>query len=271
MVPLALGTQHTASTLLPASFCGAFAFKPSFGFTDMSGSNVLAARLAHVGFFARSVGDLAFFASAFDPPLRESECLTAIPRLALAHGPGWHHAEADSVQRLAGLIESLPVQVHAVRWNIEFAAAPPLCVELLNVNLALRFKSQPQEMLCEPLRAAVASGLAITLARYEELNAEADRLAQVADSVLEKYDALLSLSAPGEATRLEEGPGSGALCMAWSLCGLPTVSLPLLTGRNGLPIGVQLIGRRGQDRHLLSVASWLTRVAMGKDLGSQNV
>src|SRR6185312_8323104 len=61
MVPLALGTQHTASTLLPASFCGAVGFKPTFGFTDMSGANVLADRLANIGLLGRSIGDLALF------------------------------------------------------------------------------------------------------------------------------------------------------------------------------------------------------------------
>ncbi len=66
MVPLALGTQHTASTTLPASFCGAFAFKPSFGFTSMAGSNVLVPRLAHLGLFATSVSDLSLFAGAFE-------------------------------------------------------------------------------------------------------------------------------------------------------------------------------------------------------------
>src|SRR5262249_43564346 len=54
MVPLALGTQHTASTLLPASFCGAFGYKPSAGFTSMRGSNILVPRLANIGFLGRS-------------------------------------------------------------------------------------------------------------------------------------------------------------------------------------------------------------------------
>jgi Asp-tRNA(Asn)/Glu-tRNA(Gln) amidotransferase A subunit family amidase len=49
--------------------------------------------------------------------------------------------------------------------------------------------------------------------------------------------------------------------MPWSLCGLPTVSLPLLTGRHGLPIGVQLIGGRGSDARLLRIAAWLEAVA----------
>lgn len=58
--------------------------------------------------------------------------------------------------------------------------------------------------------------------------------------LLDQCDALITLSTPGEATRLKDGPGSGVMSMPWSLCGLPTVSLPLLLLRRsqGLPIGV---------------------------------
>jgi Asp-tRNA(Asn)/Glu-tRNA(Gln) amidotransferase A subunit family amidase len=84
------------------------------------------------------------------------------------------------------------------------------------------------------------------------------------------HDALITLSALGEATRLEEGPGSGAMSMPWSLCGLPTVSLPLLRGINGMPIGVQLVGCRGGDRNLLSVAAWLTDAVTLRDIETSN-
>lgn len=87
---------------------------------------------------------------------------------------------------------------------------------------------------------------------------QADQLSAHAARLFLDHDALITLSAPGEATRLEEGPGSGVMSMPWSLCGLPTMSLPLLRGTNGLPIGVQLIGRRGGDRGLLRAAAWLT-------------
>jgi Asp-tRNA(Asn)/Glu-tRNA(Gln) amidotransferase A subunit family amidase len=257
MVPLALGTQHTASTLLPASFCGAFGFKPSFGFTSMEGSNVLAPRLAQIGLLARSVEDLVLFASAFNPRLTQLEPLSTPPSLALAAGPGWESVDPKCADRLVSLIESLPVPARMAQWPEDFSTAVSVCIELLNTNLAERFGSQPQEQLCAPLREAIEAGRKINAERRAELNATVDRLTTVADNVLKRHDALISLSAPGEAPRLEDGPGSGRLCMPWSLCGLPTLSLPLLTGPQGLPVGVQLIGRRGGDRQLLGIAQWL--------------
>jgi Asp-tRNA(Asn)/Glu-tRNA(Gln) amidotransferase A subunit family amidase len=261
MVPLALGTQHTASTTLPASFCGAFAFKPSLGFTSMRGSNVLVPRMAHIGLLARSVDDLALFASAFDCRLAEVEALRYPPRLGFVRGPGWHMASPDARQALDRLLAGLPATVAAVDLPGEFDTALEVVHGLLNAHLAYRFGALPEETFCSfcsPLQEAIVAGRALSAARYLELDAMADRLTVLAAALFCDHDALITLSAPGEATRLEQGPGSGAMSMPWSLCGLPTISLPLLHGINGMPIGVQLVGCQGGDRNLLRVAAWLT-------------
>ncbi len=261
MVPLALGTQHTASTTLPASFCGAFAFKPSFGFTSMRGSNVLVPRMAHIGLLARSVDDLTLFAGAFDRRLTEVEPLRHPPRLGFVRGPGWDRVSPDARQALDRLVAGLPVAVAAVDLPGEFDMALEVVLGLLNAHLANRFGVLPEKTFrsfCPPLQEGIVAGRALNAARYLELEAMADRLGALAAALLCDHDALLTLSAPGEATRLEEGPGSGVMSMPWSLCGLPTVSLPLLRGINDMPIGVQLVGRQGGDHDLLRVAAWLT-------------
>lgn len=264
MVPLALGTQHTASTTLPASFCGAFAFKPSFGFTSMRGSNVLVPRMAHIGLLARLVDDLALFAGAFDRRLAELEPMEHLPRLGLVCGPGWETVSADAREGLDRLIEGLLVRVAAVELHSDFDTAIEVVHGLLHAHLAYRFGSSPEETFrsyCPPLQQGIVAGRALSAADYLKLEAMADRLSAHAARLFLDHDVLITLSAPGEATRLEEGPGSGAMSMPWSLCGLPTVSLPLLRGADGLPIGVQLIGRQGGDRSLLRAAAWLTDAA----------
>jgi Asp-tRNA(Asn)/Glu-tRNA(Gln) amidotransferase A subunit family amidase len=261
MVPLALGTQHTASTVLPASFCGAYAFKPSVGFTSMEGSNILVPRLAQIGFMARSVEDLRLFASAFDPDLVGTlDHLSRPSRLGLVRGPGWDGVKPDASLALHALLAGLPLGVDEIALPSEFDDAVDVTMGLLNAHLAFKFGHLPAEAfadLCSPLRDAVAKGNALSAPRYLELDAMADRMTAAASALFEEYDALVTLSAPGEATRLEEGPGSGFLSMPWSLCGLPTVSLPLLRGSRGLPIGVQLVGPRGCNRKLLQTAAWL--------------
>jgi Asp-tRNA(Asn)/Glu-tRNA(Gln) amidotransferase A subunit family amidase len=264
MVPLALGTQHTASTTLPASFCGAFAFKPSLGFTSMTGSNVLVPRMAHVGLLARSISDLCLFAGAFDPALAAIQPAASAPRLGVVKGPGWTLVDDDARLAFETLIQSLPAAIAEVELPAEFDQALDVTFGLLNAHLAYRFGSEPAETIrryCGPLQQGIEAGRTISAAQYLTLDAQADCLVELVSLLFIEHDALITLSAPGEATTLEEGPGSGVMSMPWSLCGLPTVSLPLLRGDQGLPIGVQLIGARGCDEHLLRVASWLENAA----------
>lgn len=264
MVPLGLGTQHTASTTLPASFCGAFAFKPSLGFTSMAGSNVLVPRLAHLGLLARSISDLCLFAGVFDPALAEVRPVVQAPRLGFVKGPGWTTTDEDAREAIEALIKALPATVVPVDLPVEFEDAPDITIGLLNAHLAYRFGAAPDatvQRYCAPLRDGIESGRKISAERYLALDGQADRLVELAGRLFDDIDAIITLSAPGEAPLLQDGPGAGVMSMPWSLCGLPTISLPLLTGRHGLPIGVQLIGCHGGDARLLRVAAWLEAVA----------
>jgi Asp-tRNA(Asn)/Glu-tRNA(Gln) amidotransferase A subunit family amidase len=264
MVPLALGTQHTASTTLPASFCGAFAFKPSFGFTSMAGSNILVPRLTHLGLLARSVVDLSLFASAFDPAFANALSATQAPRLGLVKGPGWSVVDDGVRSAFETWLAALPATITRIDLPGEFDAALDITLGLLNAHLAYRFGSVPDEIVsryCPPLQQGIATGRDVSAAQYLALDAGANRLAEIAAGLFTGQDALITLSAPTEATRLQDGPGSGVMSMPWSLCGLPTVSLPLLRGRHGLPIGIQLIGARGRDHELLRAAGWLEHIS----------
>jgi Asp-tRNA(Asn)/Glu-tRNA(Gln) amidotransferase A subunit family amidase len=71
------------------------------------------------------------------------------------------------------------------------------------------------------------------------------------------YDAILTPAAPGEAPKGLGSTGSPIFCTIWTFCGTPAVTLPLLTGASGLPIGVQLVGEKGDDARLLRTARWL--------------
>ncbi|MGT2503674.1 amidase family protein [Bradyrhizobium guangxiense] len=115
MVPLALGTQHTASTLLPASCCGVYGFKPTFGFTSMRGSNILVPRLVNIGFLAREIEDIALFASVFSDDIRPSTPPLQPRRLAWLRGPGWGGVAADAKSALAAWLTTLPLAVDEAR------------------------------------------------------------------------------------------------------------------------------------------------------------
>ena len=75
--------------------------------------------------------------------------------------------------------------------------------------------------------------------------------------VLDQYDAIITPSVPGEAPIAVESTGSPIFCSIWSYLGTPAISLPLMQSSRGMPIGVQMIGKKGGDAELLSNAKWL--------------
>jgi Asp-tRNA(Asn)/Glu-tRNA(Gln) amidotransferase A subunit family amidase len=87
-------------------------------------------------------------------------------------------------------------------------------------------------------------------------------LNQGLDDVFDEYDAILTPAAPGEAPRGLQSTGDPIFCTLWTYLGVPAITLPLLQSEAGLPLGVQLVARRGNDARLLRTARWLvTNVA----------
>ena len=84
------------------------------------------------------------------------------------------------------------------------------------------------------------------------------------DEIFERCDAIVTPAAAGTAPRGLDTTGDPAFCTLWTLCGMPALNLPLMTGENRLPLGVQLVGRRDTDARLLRTARWLVaRVEAG--------
>jgi Asp-tRNA(Asn)/Glu-tRNA(Gln) amidotransferase A subunit family amidase len=231
-------------------------FKPSFGFTDMSGSNILVPRLAQTGFLANSVTDVALLASGFDGRFDEPRPNAAL-RLAAVQGPGWDLVERDAAEAFGQWCETNRMSMQKRRIGPALGRSLDIVRGLLDAHLAERFEAESRfDLLCPPLQESVVRGRDMSASQFMQLNRGADEAALVVDELFEDADVLVTLAAPGQAT-VHGAPGSGALTMPWSLCGLPTLSLPLLRGRDGLPIGLQLIAQRGNDQSLTSCAASL--------------
>jgi Asp-tRNA(Asn)/Glu-tRNA(Gln) amidotransferase A subunit family amidase len=89
------------------------------------------------------------------------------------------------------------------------------------------------------------------------------------EKIFERYDAILTPAAPGEAPLGLDSTGDPVFSTLWTYCGVPALTLPVLTGSNGMPIGVQLVGRRLYDGRLLRTARWLCERLReeGQDIG----
>jgi Asp-tRNA(Asn)/Glu-tRNA(Gln) amidotransferase A subunit family amidase len=110
------------------------------------------------------------------------------------------------------------------------------------------------------LRDLLAEGSRNTAVRYLTARANARRYAAGLTDILKGYDAILTPSSPGVAPK-GIATGNPAFNSLWTLAGLPAITLPLLKGDDGMPIGVQLIGVAGSDARLLQTATWLAAKA----------
>jgi Asp-tRNA(Asn)/Glu-tRNA(Gln) amidotransferase A subunit family amidase len=277
MVPGAIGSQTNGSVIRPAAFCGVVGFKPTHGMIPRSGALLLSRALDHVGVFARSVTDAALLADVLagydegDPDTRPIAspqlALTASgepplpPRLAFVKGPAWKAAEPYLDEAFDELVKALGEAAQPVELSGAFDRAIELHGTVMSVEMAHNFRrdlAQGGDVLSVQLKELLERGGRQSAIAYLEATSAAETFNLLLDDVFNEYDAILTASAPGEAP-IGTATGNPIFCSTWSLLGTPAVSVPLLEGPNGLPIGVQLIGRRDNDARLLRTARWVSR------------
>jgi Asp-tRNA(Asn)/Glu-tRNA(Gln) amidotransferase A subunit family amidase len=273
MVPIALGSQTNGSVIRPASFCGVFGFKPSFGLIPRTGVLTTSRTLDHVGVFARALEDAALLAEVLagfspedpatlpvaTPPLVEAagRGLPVRPRLAFVQGPTWDAAEPATRDAFAELAETLGDRLAAVELPPAFAEAIAVHRTIWTAELACHLDglhARGRERMSPELQALIDAGSTATALAYQRALAERDRYRQALAELLQTFDAIVTPAAPGEAPLGLEATGSPVFCSLWTLAGLPAVSLPIFTGPNDLPVGCQLVGAPGEDARLMAAA-----------------
>ena len=277
MVPLALGSQTNGSTIRPAAFCGAYGFKPTHGLVPRSGVLELSRTLDHVGLFARTIDDIALLAEELagyherDPDTRpraripfrmiSSEAPPIEPMLAFVKTPHWEKVDAETREAFAELIRALGERVEDVELFPSATEAWNWHKTIMEAEMAANFEpewQQGRDRLSDPLRSLLERGRETRAVDYQRALRRIGPLVESFDGLfIERYDAILTPAAPGTAPKGLAATGDPSFCTLWTLCGMPAISLPLMWGSDGLPLGVQLVGRRGFDARLLRTARWL--------------
>jgi len=122
-----------------------------------------------------------------------------------------------------------------------------------------------RERLSDQLRALLARGREVRALDYQKALARITPLNEGFGDIFERCDAIITAAAPGTAPEGLASTGDPSFCTLWTLCGMPALSLPLLQGANGLPMGVQLVGPRNDDARLLRTARWLVAKLQSDD------
>jgi Asp-tRNA(Asn)/Glu-tRNA(Gln) amidotransferase A subunit family amidase len=278
MAPLAIGSQTVGSVIRPAAFCGVVGYKPTFGLVPRTGSFRLSRVLDHVGVFARTVEDAALITEAMaghdaaDPDTRAEarprlvatcrEEPPAAPIFAFVRTPAWDQMEPQAAETFLAFVEHLGDRVEEVPLGDLFQDfydrhLTVLCTDLA-VNLSREYRHAPTQ-ISPRLRSMIGRGRLTRATEYLDVLTLAEAYAETLDTIFRYCNAILTPAAPGPAP-VGTATGSPIFCSIWTLCGFPAVTLPLLVSEEGLPMGVQVVGPRGDDARLLRTARWLAGI-----------
>ena len=271
LFPLAFGTQTAGSIIRPAAYCGAVGYKPSFGTIARLGMKVMSEGLDTIGVMARSVADCALFAGAVagcdlgDPDQQPG----VAPRIGLCRSPSWGGAAPEThalFERVADTLARAGASLAPRELPQRFAALVEAHPVLMNAESAA---SMGWELLCvrdgisEGLRERLDWGLAQGPAALSTARATFAALQDGFPAAMEGLDILVTPAAPGEAPAGLESTGDPAFNFIWTTLHVPCVTVPAGTGPHGLPLGIQIVGRRGEDRAVLAWAQWVAAAVAG--------
>ncbi len=262
MVPLAIGTQTTGSTIRPASYCGVFGYRPTWGDLRLSGVREAAGSLDTLGLLARSLADIALYRDVLlgVTPQAVPEHTGAL-RVGFCRTHVWPEVEPHTQQLLEDAAQKLAragMQVRDVDLPADFERLMDTHLALSSFEFARNFTHEIEhhrEMISATLREnRLKSGLACSFERYREARAFAAECRRAFAAVVADYDVLLTASATGEAPVGLNATGNANNCLIWTTLHVPSVTMPVFKGPHGLPVGAQIIGKADNDRALFAAA-----------------
>lgn len=266
MVPLAFGTQTAASIIRPAAFCGIVGFKPSFGRVPRAGVKSLSETLDTIGCFGRTVQDVGLFAATITGDRRMlSVENVAAPRFAICLTHEWSYANRDTHQAIETArttLEKSGAQVMDLELSQTFSPLLQMHKEIMAFEAAQALATERLNhgsQISPALANMLAEGMEISPHQHLHNLQFATRARAEIDTYFDRFDVMLAPSTVGEAPEGLDSTGDPVFCRMWTLLGLPCVHVPLGAGSTGLPVGLQVVGRYGDDQRVLQAAHWLQK------------
>jgi Asp-tRNA(Asn)/Glu-tRNA(Gln) amidotransferase A subunit family amidase len=263
--PLAFGTQTAGSIIRPAAYCGVVGYKPSFGTISRIGMKIMSDSLDTVGVMARSVADCALFAGAVsgrhfgDPDTKPDPT----PRIGICRSPTWDQALPETVMLLDRVTSALGRAGAAVSERelppgiAALTSAHPVVMNNESARALGWELAAAREQISEGLRERLDFGLSCGAAELAQAYAVFATAQAAFPAATEGLDVLVTPSAPGQAPKGLGWTGDPAFNFIWTSLHVPCVTVPAGEGPDGLPLGIQIVGRQGEDRAVLAWAQWV--------------
>ena len=279
-VSLALGSQTGGSVIRPASYNGVFGYKPTRGLISRRGVLQTSPTLDHLGVFANHVSDVCILVDAlagYDAKdtksyigprpklhagyLSETPLAPTLAWIDMPYGNRYSNALNEGVNELCNVITAkTSATLDRIPAPQSFSVLPACHQVIYDVEILQSLSTEWNQHRTQ-LSNTAKEGLQRAETRTDDEYQEALGILEAAekwfDTFFHDYDGILTPSAPDIAPLYGNGTGDSICCVIWTLCGLPCLSMPLLTGDNDMPLGIQLVGAYDHDDRLMRTARWL--------------
>ena len=266
MVPVTLGSQTGGSMIMPAASCGVVGYKASLDGIDRGGLRHVRPSLDTIGIFARSVRDIALVRRAMTetPPVSFDEAPGAL-NVAVCRAPNWEDAEPATVEAVDAS-EAAFDRAGARATGIDLPPVFDAVEDAFRIITAVEGGrslageiADRRDRLNHWIRDQVAIGEGASEADYAQAQETAARCRAAMAEIFQRFDFVLTASAPGEPSDDLTGIQKSSFNRVWTLMHGPCITIPAFAGPNGLPVGVQLVGPVGADDRLIRLADWAWR------------
>jgi len=270
MVPIAIGSQTGGSVLRPASYTGILGLKPTFGTISRSGMSAISQRLDHPGIYANTPDDIKLVASvilSYDPKdldmdsnyiFKNQAISNPSPKFAFIKGPVWSFGDKDMQEEIEKFVANFPMEIETIELGSDFKEAAKTHEIIMNGSISrslLDYYNTDKSKLHPFTVNRIEAGIPVSAKDYIDALENAKKMKQTLTNVFKKFDAIITPAAPGQAPRDLMNTGSAIFNGYWTMMGVPAISLPLLAGKEGLPIGVQVITSWNKEAELIDISN----------------
>ena len=278
MVPAAIGTQTAGSITRPASFCGIYGCKPSFGLIPRTGSLKTTDSLDTIGFFCLHFTDIfrmfnvlrvhgpdyPISHSALNDTKRQNKSAERPWKIAFVKTHVWddayQYAQRAILDWTGKLAATDGVDVRDVDPSPKMENAHEIHATIYNKTLSYYFQKELSNgtLISPIMKDLILKGNMITLGQYKQALRDQEQLDHLMDDFLRDYDILISLSTAGEAPPREEVERRDP-ALIWTMCHLSVINAPVFKSPSELPFGVQIVSRRYNDLKLFKFCEYLRK------------
>jgi len=269
MVPLSIGSQTGGSVLRPASFNGIIGLKPTFGTISRYGMSPISQRLDHPGIYANTINDIDLVASvlfSYDQndldmiknfEYKNYEQTSPSPKFAFIKGPVWGYGEQDMQDEITNFVKNSSLNIVDFELDSIFESAAKSHEIIMNGSIARslsKYYKNEKNKLHPFTISRIEAGMPVSAKDYIDAIENAKLMELSLEKVFKEFDAIITPSAPGQAPRDLMNTGNAIFNGYWTMMGVPAISLPLLRGKDNLPIGIQIITSWKEDSKLLKIS-----------------